>query len=404
MDVDIKSIGVEILSTHEASQTLCELDPELAGCMQEDALADDFPFFKVSYPFGAKIIHDGEVFLPLVDGSSISFNNPALPAILREHLSYTSGVNNPVGIVLTKESEFYQQFDDGRIESYQITVPGQTIGFSSVIDSISSKNREDPKKVYISDCNLDAGARMLFMLANISNSRQHNNLLENYGIDFEKPIDYTQQCSIFRAISGSIDSPWKQEILFISSKFLKKLTTSSEYETLYKQFVRIHRSSYTMWHYAIRTWESEINRVLSATGANKYSPYAVSIARHLFLIVAGGAPGFTPVTDDRMCPNLLIEEAYTTNGYNLTEQWPNLMQPELFNLNSKQALYYSPNLPTLLNFNPETFNGKTLIDLLDRVLTIVHLCQNYVLKNLKNKTSYLYDALTSASFSFYHSD
>ncbi|HLX53590.1 MAG TPA: hypothetical protein VKR58_06600, partial [Aquella sp.] len=349
MDIDIKSIGVEILSTYDASEVLSILDPELSSCMQEDALADDLPFFKVSYPFGAKIIHDGEVFFPLKNGGSISFNDPTLPAILREHLSYTPGVNNPVGIILTKESEFYQQFDDGRIESYQIMIPGQTIGFASVIDSVSSKNKGNPKRAYISDCNLDAGARMLFMLANISNSRQHNNLLESYGIDFEKPIDYTQQCPIFRAISKSVDSPWKQEILFISTKFLKKLKTSSEYETLYKQFVQIHRSAYTMWHYAIRTWESEINRVLSATGANKYSSYAVSIAKHLFLIVAGGAPGFAPVIDDRMCPNLLIEEAYTTNGYNLTEQWPNLMQPELFNLDSKQPLYYSPNLPTLLN-------------------------------------------------------
>jgi|GEM_PF-4159014 len=45
--------------------------------------------------------------------------------MLHDHLSYTPGINNPVGIILSKESEFYLQHDDYRIESYQTTVPGQ---------------------------------------------------------------------------------------------------------------------------------------------------------------------------------------------------------------------------------------------------------------------------------------
>lgn len=398
-----KLIEVSALTIHEVIKLLRKLHPELANLIEKYVPKNEMLFFRASYPFGAKIIDTKEVFLPLNDGSSISFNDPILPAQLREHLSYTPGINNPVGIILTKESEFYQQSEE-RIESYQTIVAGQIIGFAHVIDSVMRNNSENNKKFYISDCNVNAGARLLFMLANISNSQRHKNLLEAYGIDIDKPTNYIEQCQIFKEISSSAASSWRQEVLFISTQFIERLKTNSTYEGIYKQFLQIHRSAYTVWHYVIRTWESEINRVLSITGSNNYSAYAVSIAKHLFLIAAGGAPGFAPVTDDRMCPNILIEEAYTINGYGLTGQWPILMQPTQFNSKSKHPVYYSPNLSTLFNFNPETFSGKTTIDLLDQVLTIVRLSQNYILENFKDKDSYLYDSLKHAKFSFYHSD
>ncbi len=402
---------IKPLTGYDVYKALHPVNPELAKCIKEYITDDEIIAFRVSYPFGSKIINNKEVFLPLDNGESISFNDPSLPDNLRKHLSYTPGTNNPVGIILSKESEFYTQHTD-RIESYQIAVPGQLLGFAHIMDNVApSKNSKIHKKAYISDLDLDAGARLLFMLANISNSQQHNNLSEAYGINIDKPTDYMQQCKIFRAISRSLpkwiqDSlpEWVQEIIFFSNKFLNQLISDSTKRELYAQFSHTHRLAYTVWHYAIRTWDSEVNRIMSATGANDYSAYAVNIAKHLFLIAVGGAPGFAPVTNDNMCPKFLLEEAYTTNGYGLTRQWPTLMQPELFNLENKQPIYYSPNLSTLFNFNPETFKGKTIIDLLDKVLTVVTLCQNHVLKNLKNKDSYLYDTMKNVKFSFYHSN
>ncbi|MCC2644806.1 MAG: hypothetical protein K0R94_584, partial [Burkholderiales bacterium] len=349
-------IDVSALTLSEVIKILRRLNTELASLIEKYVSKDEILFFKASFPFGSKIIHNREVFLPLVDGGSISFNDLALPAVLHEHLSYIPGVTNPVGLVLNKESEFYKEVDN-RIECYQTIIAGQLIGFANVIDSVTPNNSTYRKKAFISDWNLDAGARTLFMLANISNSQQHKNLMDAYKIHFEKPTDYIQQCQIFKAISGSASSSWRQEILFFSTKFLQRLKTDTSYDALYKKFLHIHRSAYTIWHYAIRTWDSEINRVMSATGANDYSSYAVNIAKHLLLIVAGGAPGFAPVTDDSMCPNILIEEAYTKHGYGLTRQWPNLIQPVQFNLINKYPVYYSPNLSTLFNFNPETFKG-----------------------------------------------
>ncbi|MCC2626022.1 MAG: hypothetical protein K0R14_1895 [Burkholderiales bacterium] len=395
--------NVKPLTGYEVYKTLLLVNPELAKCIKNYITNDEIIAFKASYPFGSKIIKNREVFLPLDNGESISFNDQRLPSLLREHLSYNPGVNNPVGIILSKDSEFYMQHND-RVESYQIVSPGHLIGFAHIMDSVASpKNPKVQKKIYISDLDLDAGARLLFMLANISNSQQHNNLLEAYGINIAKPTDYMQQCNIFRAISNSAPS-WAQDIIFFSNKFSNELIIDPTKRELYAQFSHTHRSAYTVWHYAIRTWDSEINRIMSATGANDYSSYAVNIAKHLFLIAIGGAPGFAPVIDDRMCPKSLIEEAYTTKGYGLTRQWPTLMQPEIFNLENNQPVYYSPNLSTLFNFNPETFKGKTVIDLLDKVLTVVNLCQNYVLKNLKSKESYLYDIMKSVKFSFYHSN
>lgn len=400
---DNRLIDLEVLHLAEASHILRPSNPELANLIEKHVFKNDDLCFLAKFPFGAKIIHDKEVFLPLADGGSISFNDPAVPDIIHDHLSYTVDINNPVGIIINKSSEFYTQLG-GRIESYQIVSPGQMLGFGSVIDSVNQNNPEEEKTARISDWSLDAGGRLIFMLANISNSRQHTNLLKTYGIDFEKPTDYIEQCLIFRAISQNAKSSWQQEILFFSTKFLQRLKTKRSYQTLYKQFLAIHRSSYTIWHYAIRTWESEFNHVIHATGSNNYSPYAISIAKHLFLIVAGGTTGFAPVTDDQMCPDKLINEAYTTKGYRLSEQWPNLIQAAQFKLKDQQPIYYSPNLSSLSNFNPETFKGKTNIELLDKIHTVVNLCQNYIFTNLKNKNSYLYNTIKNVKFSFYHSN
>jgi hypothetical protein len=52
------------------------------------------------------------------------------------------------------------------------------------------------------------------------------------------------------------------------------------------------------------------------------------------LIIAGGAPGFAPATNEDMIPKKLIEDAYTKkDSYGLTEYWPTIIQPRQFSDN-----------------------------------------------------------------------
>lgn len=161
----------------------------------------------------------------------------------------------------------------------------------------------------------------------------------------------------------------------------------------------MHRLGYNIWHSTYAKWESDINYVLEKTKANALPAYAVSIAKHIYLIVAGGVPGFVPATDDSMLPKEFIEKAYNT-VYGLKWYWPTTMQPKQFT--GEETIYYSLNLPTLILYNPETFKGKTVIELLYNVMIILCKCQEHILNEFEDTDSHLYETAITAKFSFYH--
>src|SRR6185437_7346609 len=329
-------------------------------------------------------------------------NDPDLPDILLNHLSYTQGVDNPVGMILNNESEFYRSFDQRNV-SYQIIKEGQLFGFAHVIDAIMKSRLENNKKANVSIWNLDAGARSAFVLPKISENGSHIHLLKTYDIDVEKPYTYTEQRNVFRALNASVDKPWTQSILYFPKQFLDMLKTNKQCSDIYQEMANIHRSGYSIWHTTYAKWESDINYVFQKAKIDSRSAYAVNIAKHIYLIVAGGVPGFAPATDENMLPKKLIEDAYTkADGYGLTEYWPTIMQPKQFN--AREPVYYSLALPTLIDYNPETFKGKTSIDLLSKVMMILCKSQEYILNEFEDRESLLYETAIKAQFSFYHDD
>jgi hypothetical protein len=393
---------VFVLNWEEVLKIIYPIKPRLAKRMQENAAQlKNLPFFMVNYPYGTKVIHNRDVRFPLADGGSISFNDPSLPDILRDHLSYTPGVDNPVGMILNKESEFYLQRGE-RIVSYPVIKTGQTFGFAHIVDAVMNENSETGKKAYVSIWNLDAGARTAFVLPKISENQKHANLLETYGIKVEKPSLYSEQQNVFRVLNTSTDKPWIQPILYFPKQFLDFLKTS-EFPTIFQEMSNIHRSGYNIWHTTYSKWDSDINYVFQEAKANAVSAYAVNIAKHIYLIVANGVPGFAPATDENMLPKKLIEDAYAkSDGYGLTEYWPFIIQPSQFN--AKEPVYYSLGLPTLINYNPDTFKGKTQIELLTEIVDALNRVQQYILTKFEDRESVLYDTARKARFSFYHDD
>lgn len=392
---------VFLLTWNEVLDILYEIHPKLAHLLQENhEQLKELPFFMVNYPFAEKIIYNRDVLLPLVNGGGISVNDPSLPEIIRENLGYAKGYDNPVGMLLNKESEFYLPVDD-RIVSYPVISAGQIFGFAHIVDAVM--NNAKGKKASVSLWNLDAGARTAFILPKVSENGSHTNLIRTYGINIEKPNGYTDQNKIFSALNASIDKPWIQSILYFSKQFLNKLK-NNQLSPIYQEMANIHRSGYTIWHNTYAKWDSDINYIFQKAKVNNLSAYAVNIVKHIYLIVAGGIPGFAPTIDECMLPKKLIENAYTdSDGYGLTEYWPILMQPRQFDTTG-QPVYYSLSLPTLISYNPETFKGKTSIALLIEVATILCKCQGYILNKFEDRESHLYETAVKAKFSFYHDD
>jgi hypothetical protein len=397
---------IEALSGREVYGLLRQSNPDLAKRIKEYIFADDdIIAFKADYLFGEKIIQNKEIFLPLKNGKSISLTDTTLPKILVDHLGYTPGISNPVGIVLNKESEFYQ-IAKQRIVSYGTIKPGQVLGYASIIDRAMMVNlgNKKLKKYFVSNWDLNAGARLAFILPQISENQKHTKMLKIYGINVEKSADYIGQMHVFNALNASTDVPWTQSILYLSNHFLDKLINKPEYLEAHQALIDLHRSAYNIWHTTYAKWESDINKILDELELNKYSAYAVNVAKHIYLIVASGAPGFIPATNEDMLPKQLLEEAYTGNGYGLTENWPITMQPSVFTIETATPVYYGLKLPTLINYNPEAFGGKTTIALLYEIATILNRCQAYILSKFEDKDSQLYETAVNVKFSFYHSD
>ncbi len=133
--------------------------------------------------------------------------------------------------------------------------------------------------------------------------------------------------------------------------------------------------------------------------------YALFTARQLFFIAANSAIGFKPATNEESAPIKLIQDSYT-NDYGLKDDDDSnvIMEPiSSFGTKNQNSVYYSLNYPLLAQYSPETFQGKSLISLLEEVRHVANAYQESILAN-HEKVKSLYKVAASTSFSFYSSD
>jgi len=390
--IDNIEIGIAKLKTNEAENLLKLLRPDLTKVMKSYDL-DDFSFYKVSYPFGSPIIDAGKCYLPLANGESIEFNDPRLPKELADDLGYDPMTEDPLAVILSKNSEFYLPTRD-TIMPHAVIHPGEMWGIPKAIDSDA-----DSSLIW----NLNAGARYLFTLTRVTSQPMHNKLQKTYGIQSGIPFSPLEQWAVFVEIAKCAKSPWRCEVLYFPRKLINLLKTP-EFVEMSDCLQKIRRESYNIWHNTALTWDTVFNNVEVEKYLTHYSPYALSTAKQLYLIAANSAPGFRPATDDDSAPIKLLQEAYT-KVYGLADGGQSSVIMETTNLapDDRRPVYYSLNCPMLAKHNPDTFKGKSFITLLDNIERIVRACQEYIPLN-KPRIQSLYNTSVSTNFSFYHSN
>ncbi|MCC2625444.1 MAG: hypothetical protein K0R14_1317 [Burkholderiales bacterium] len=385
-------IGIKKLSVDEALAILQRIRPDLAKVMKAHGL-DDLPFYKVSYPFGSPIINAGKCYLPLANGESIDFNSPKLPGTLANDLNYDPLTEDPLAIILSKNSEFYLP-TGSNIMSHAIIHPGEMYGIPKAVDP-----EADSSLIW----NLNAGIRYLFTLSRVTSKPRHNEFQKAYGIKTEIPLSPSDQWETFVQIARGAKSEWVCEVLYFPRKLINLLKTSAFVE-MSDILQKIRRESYNIWHNTAVVWDAAFNSIETQKYLTHYSSYALSTARQLYLIAANSATGFRPATDENSAPIKLFQEAYL-NVYGLADENQNSVIMETTNLipDDHNPVYYSLNCPTLAKHNPDTFKGKSLITLLDDVERITAAYQDRIPLNQPRIKS-LYNASVSTSFSFYHSN
>ncbi len=385
-------IGVKKLTADEAMAILQSIRPDLARVMKAYDL-DDLPFYKASYPYGSPILSAGKCYLPLSDGNSIDFNDPKLPAELAKDLNYDSFTEEPLAVVLSKNSEFYLP-TGSNVMSHAIIHPGEMFGIPKALDPDA-----DSSLIW----HLNAGARYVFTLSKVTSKPRHSQLQKAYGVKSDIPLTPTDQWANFVEIARGAKSSWICEVLYFPRQLINLLKTL-EFVELSDTLQKIRRESYNIWHNTAIIWDAAFNSMEIQKHLTHYSSYALSTARQLYLIAANSATGFRPATDENSAPIKLLEEAYL-DVYGLREEGQNsvIMETTTLNPDDHSPVYYSLNCPTLAKHNPDTFKGKSLITLLDNVERITAAYQDKIPVNQPRIKS-LYTASISTDFSFYHSN
>jgi hypothetical protein len=393
--IDGEILDVEVLYWDQARLILNKMDPELVKIIDELSPSKDYRFYKAKYPFGTKILDKNLSYLPLKNGKTISFNSDKLSKTMIKDLSYDPAKSNPVAMVLDKQSEIYLSINQ-RNMPYQTVVPGDLIGLSRIIDNCEPSLVDSFSHLSFFRWELTSGARSLFMLPKITENIHHAKLKKMYGLSQDKPDTYQDHWSIFSEIAAKTQDSWCSEFLFFATKWFKNLKDPA-WAKLYCYFLKKNNLSYNYWRNLL-SWQITFN-VIEQNKNLRYSAYTLDTIKHLFAIADGNFLGFRPAIDENSAPIKTFQKAYL-EGYVLKEHCPIIIEPSRFSLDN--SVYYSLNYPTLVQCDPETFKGKSLINLLDELQHVTKKYQMGIRDDVLAKHTSLHQVSQAIDFSYYH--
>lgn len=344
---------IQSITWAQARESIQPLNPVLCELIDQ-VNPGDMPIYQLSYPFGSTIVHKGLFYAPNDQGNIVPITDSSISNQIQSDLSYSEN-SLPAGIVLKNSYELYIDTDKKALPIV-IPEPGSPFAWWRKFDQ---KPAFHPNHLF----SVQAGARSLFMLANIGDVMFHKNLRRDYNIHRPAPKRIEDQSEIFKEIAQYCQSDWRVELIAFSGQWIDHLLHDPSWQPLYLHLLK-------------NTWESskyERNMIfydyaLSCAQARrnlKPNPYIVDTAHHLLSITLGATPGFKPATDETLGPIRLIQQVYA-DCYRLKRYAPTMMHPTHFNLldTNSAPVYYSLQHPTTLRFStPSRKEASTLHDL-----------------------------------------
>src|SRR5579872_2005741 len=166
--MDTSFPNVEELTWKSARKYAIKGCQELYKILDEIDPSDQFTLLRVRYPFGSTIMHDDAVYITYNGNNSIPLSDPEVPQKLKDKLGYRS---IPFGMIIKNPAEVYRETND-RVFSVELSDPnkGMEVGIFEYFG--------------LTPCySVSAGARSLFMIPKISETRHHNKLMKQYDIN-----------------------------------------------------------------------------------------------------------------------------------------------------------------------------------------------------------------------------
>ena len=359
---EYKDVAVTAYTWHEIRDQVANVNPELAGLIDEINPDNNCKLYKARYIYGDHFLKNGELFLPGKEGGLVAFADSLVDTEIKQDLGYNLSTN-PVTLVLHNSLEMFMTLED-RIVPFSINHPGDVFGLWRVLDRPQT-DKLSHASIFMWD--MTAGARSIFMLPKISESMAHNKLKQATRITTDKPRSLIDHWKVFKDIAQQPDfkEPWHTEVLYFSKDWFEKLNDPAWLKLRYDLLNKAWQGT-EFWRNQF-VWNLTFTRIQTLRKI-KASSYIADIVKHILAISTGAIPGFKPATDNSLGPISTIQQAYLDH-YDLKDYAPILMQVNQFKAKAsvgETPAYYSLQFPTALELSPKTSGRSSAIsDLYD---------------------------------------
>jgi hypothetical protein len=384
---------LEEVSWQNVRKQVAEKNGVLSHIIDELSPGKEYSLYKAKYPFGSEILKNGELQLPF-DGELFPITDARF-AKVREKLGEYNLNSNPVTLVLANSAEVFMILDDNTIPLYGLISPGKVFGTWRLL---STSRTHNPIFIW----NMTAGARSLFMLPKISEKLKHAKLRREFNLGLETPKNLLDDWEIFRALANSekFGDSWTVEMLFFPKIWFEKLNDPA-WRDFKNYLLQTAFDGSEFWRNEF-IWDIALSLMQKRRNIRP-NPYIADTVKHLLAMGIGALPGFSAALDNTAGPIKRLQEIYV-DVYQVPYA-PIIMQPNLFNVESDRAVYYSLSYPTTIKFSPRSREESSkLSDLYD----IKSLLQKY-LSDISNvefnlADTPIFDLPSKVKYDFFHTD
>ncbi|MBB72503.1 MAG: hypothetical protein CMF50_08915 [Legionellales bacterium] len=398
MYTNTQTVRPETLSWTDIRERVQQINPELAGIIDEIEPNDEFRLVKVCYPFGVNILENGICHLPTPTGKFAAIDHHQIPPSLRSLVDYNPC---PLGLVLNKSVEVYIKTSEDRVIPFKLFEPGRTFGVWSIMEQPQAFVRKSW------DWNISSGARTLFMLPKIADRISHNRLCRAHGIRSYVPNTLCEHWKVFAEIAKAHanESHWGTDVLFFTDKWLDAAANDKAWSRLRNYWTEeAWRQAYNWvgkmnFDFGWDAFISELER-----RQMKARPYMLDTLKHLLAIGSGTIPGFKPAdASESTAPTSIIQQAYV-DDYQLKSYAPTIMQPAHLTSAPGDAVYYSLQFPTLPEKPQELKSIPSVMKVLRELKNLVDVFMDISRAWPKPKDAQGYDFVKTAQLDYFHNE
>lgn len=299
----------------EEKKTIEKVNPRLYQIISDNKSLIPSSLVKLKYSYGELV------------GDGWSFKYPSLIKSLER---------TPFSLIIKNNFEMYLE-NSRWLSPWKIYKPGDCFPYTRFI---KKQNSYQPSGLL----ELRAGSRASFLLMNKEfDRRKYSALYKSLNInEFTTPEKIRDQFYVFKDITNTLGSEWKGEIIIFPESWEEKAKDDVQF-IAYMEEIPIETHSYNtnipLYNYIIN--------LMQYGGKITSNYFSREIINHLFTLINGSKPGYTPVSDESYAPISLIKE--TLLEYYKPESSPIFMVADkLVPLESNFSLYYSLNIDDYL--------------------------------------------------------